>query len=300
MNRTGIVIILLCFLAAAAVVLWERRKARKTMEEIERMLDAAMTGSFSETNFDESRLSALETKFAHYLSAAEASSRNMAQEKDKIKSLIADISHQTKTPIANLLLYSELLMEETLPASAKENVEALYKQSEKLRFLIDSLVKLSRLENGIISLSPQQASLQPLLESVVEQYAAKASGKGLSIYLYDTADISATFDFKWTAEALANIVDNAIKYTEHGTITISTVSYEMFTRINISDTGSGIPENEQAKIFSRFYRSNAVQEQEGVGIGLYLARQIISGESGYIKVASVPGKGSTFSIFLPK
>ncbi len=83
------------------------------MEEIERMLDAAMTGSFSETNFDESRLSALETKFAHYLSAAEASSRNVAQEKDKIKSLIADISHQTKTPIANLLLYSELLMEET-------------------------------------------------------------------------------------------------------------------------------------------------------------------------------------------
>lgn len=96
MNKTGIVIILLCFLAAIAVVLWERRKARKTMEEIERMLDAAMTGSFSETNFDESRLSALETKFAHYLSAAEASSRNVAQEKDKIKTLIADISHQTK------------------------------------------------------------------------------------------------------------------------------------------------------------------------------------------------------------
>ena len=298
MNKTGIVIILLCFLAAAAVVLWERRKTRKTMEEIERMLDAAMTGSFSETNFDESRQSALETKFAHYLSAAEASSRNVAQEKDKIKAFIADISHQTKTPIANLLLYSELL-EETLPASAKANVEALYKQSEKLQFLIDSLVKLSRLENGIISLSPQQAALQPLLESVVEQYTAKASEKGLSLQMQDT-DAFAVFDFKWTAEALANIVDNAIKYTEHGTITISAVSYEMFARIDISDTGSGIPESEQAKIFARFYRSNSVQKQEGVGIGLYLARQIISGEGGYIKVASVPGKGSTFSIFLPK
>lgn len=262
MNKTGIVIILLCFLAAAAVVLWERRKARKTMEEIERMLDAAMTGSFSETNFDESRLSALETKFAHYLSAAEASSQNIAQENDKIKTLIADISHQTKTPIANLLLYSELLMEETLPASAKANVEALYKQSEKLRFLIDSLVKLSRLENGIISLSPQQAALQPLLESVVEQYAAKASEKGLSLQMQDT-DAFAVFDFKWTAEALANIVDNAIKYTEHGTITISAVSYEMFARIDISDTGLGIPESEQAKIFARFYRSNSVQKQEG-------------------------------------
>ncbi len=300
MNRTGIVIILLCFLVAVAVVLWERRKTRKTMEEIERMLDAAMTGSFSETNFDESRLSALETKFAHYRSAAEASSRNVAQEKDKIKSLIADISHQTKTPIANLLLYSELLMEEALPVSAKANVEALYKQSEKLRFLIDSLVKLSRLENGIISLAPpQQAALQPLLESVVEQYTAKASEKGLSLQLQDT-DAFAVFDFKWTAEALANIVDNAIKYTEHGTIRISAVSYEMFARIDISDTGTGISESEQAKIFARFYRSNSVQKQEGVGIGLYLARQIISGEGGYIKVASVPGKGSVFSIFLPK
>ena len=121
----------------------------------------------------------------------------------------------------------------------------------------------------------------------------------MSLRLQDT-DAFAVFDSKWTAEALANIVDNAIKYTEHGTITISAVSYEMFARIDISDTGSGIPESEQAKIFARFYRSNSVQKQEGVGIGLYLARQIISGEGGYIKVASVPGKGSTFSVFLPK
>ena len=185
------------------------------------------------------------------------------------------------------------------PATAKANVEALYKQSEKLRFLIDSLVKLSRLENGIISLSPQQAALQPLLASAVEQYAAKASDKALSLRLQAT-DALAVFDFKWTAEALANIVDNALKYTEHGTITISAVSYEMFARIDISDTGSGIPENEQAKIFARFYRSKSVHEQEGVGIGLYLARQILSGEGGYIKVTSALGKGSTFSVFLPR
>ena len=295
----GIAVILLCFLAAAVIVFWNRRKARKTMERIEKMLDSAMTGSFSESGFDESKLSALETKFAHYLSAAETSSRNVAQEKDRIKSLIADISHQTKTPIANLLLYSELLKEEDLPPSAKANVDELYNQAEKLRFLIDSLVKLSRLENGILSLSPQPTALQPLLGGIAEQYAAKAARKGLSLQLHDT-DTSAIFDMKWTAEALANVVDNAIKYTEHGVITISAVSYEMFARIDISDTGPGIPENEQAKIFTRFYRSKNAGEQEGVGIGLYLARQIISCEGGYIKVASVLGKGSTFSIFLPK
>ena len=295
----GIAVILLCFLAAAVIVYWNHRKARKTMEAIEKMLDAAMAGSFSESGFDESKLSALETKFAHYLSAAETSSRNVAQEKDRIKSLIADISHQTKTPIANLLLYSELLMEEDLPPSAKANVEALYDQSEKLRFLIDSLVKLSRLENGILSLSPLPTALQPLLGGIAEQYAAKAARKGLSLQLHDT-DTSAIFDMKWTAEALANVVDNAIKYTEHGVITISAVSYEMFARIDISDTGPGIPESERAKIFTRFYRSKNAGEQEGVGIGLYLARQILSDEGGYIKVASVLGKGSTFSIFLPK
>ena len=295
----GIAVILLCFLTAAVIVFWNRGKARKTMEEVEKMLDAAMAGSFSESGFDESKLSALETKFAHYLSAAETSSRNVAQEKDRIKSLIANISHQTKTPIANLLLYSELLMEEDLPPSAKANVDALHNQAEKLRFLIDSLVKLSRLENGILSLSPLPTALQPLLGGIAEQYAAKAARKGLSLQLHDT-DTSAIFDMKWTAEALANMVDNAIKYTEHGVITISAVSYEMFARIDISDTGPGIPESERSKIFTRFYRSKNAGEQEGVGIGLYLARQILSGEGGYIKVSSIPGKGSTFSVFLPK
>lgn len=290
---------MLGILAGTAIALWNRGKTRKTMNCIEQMLDAAILGAFAENAFDESKLSALETRFAHYLSAAEISARNVAQEKDKIKSLIADISHQTKTPIANLLLYSELLMEENLPQTAMVNVEAIHYQSEKLRFLIDALVKLSRLENGIITLSAEKHDLCPLLERVTEQYAAKADQKGLHLE-YSATDISAIFDPKWTAEALANLVDNAIKYTETGSITITALSYELFARIDITDTGIGIPEYEQPKIFSRFYRSERAAEQEGVGIGLYLARQIIAGQGGYIKVSSIPGKGSTFSVFLPK
>lgn len=299
MDEAGLIFGMLCLAAAAIIILWSYKRTRKAMKNIEHMLDAAMDGSFTESRFDESELSALETRFAHYLSASETSAHNVAIEKDKIKSLIADISHQTKTPVANLLLHSELLMEEDLPASAKANVDAMYRQSEKLRFLIDSLVKLSRLENGIIALSPQHTALQPMLQSIAEQYAAKADEKGLSLHLHDT-DISAAFDAKWTAEALSNIVDNAIKYTESGSITISAVAYEMFVRIDISDTGIGISEEEQPRIFTRFYRSENVKTQDGVGIGLYLARQIISGEGGYIKVTSTPGKGSAFSVFLPK
>lgn len=280
-------------------VLYNRRKTRSTIERVENMLDSAMNGTFSETAFNESQLSALETKFAHYLSSSQTSSKNISEEKDRINSLIADISHQTKTPIANLMLYSELLLEDELPEATRLNAEAIHYQSEKLCFLIDSLVKLSRLENGIIALSPQYIALQPMLTSIAKQYSTKAEEKGLSLEIKST-DIFALYDPKWTTEAIANIVDNAIKYTKNGTITIFAESYEMFVRINISDTGAGIPEDEQPKIFTRFYRSKNVQEQEGVGIGLYLAREIISSEGGYIKVSSTANKGSIFSVFLPK
>lgn len=298
MDKLAWLLALLCLVVSALVLWWDRRKTRRTMETLEGMLDAAVRGTFSETSFDETRLSALETKFAHYLTAAETSARAVAREKDRIKSLIADISHQTKTPLANLLLYSELLLEEDLPAPAQASAEALHGQAEKLRFLIDALVKLSRLENGILSLAPRRAPLQPLLEAVAEQYAPRAAEKGLTLRLCPT-EVTAVFDAKWTAEALANLVDNAVKYTASGSVTISAVAYELFARIDITDTGRGIPEEERPKVFARFYRSQAVQAQEGVGLGLYLTRQILAGEGGYCKVTSAPGQGSTFSVFLP-
>ena len=158
---------------------------------------------------------------------------------------------------------------------------------------------MSRLETGVLTVLPKDGEIFSVLERIKSQFSAKAKEKGIEFVVYPT-DARAVFDEKWTEEALCNIVDNAIKYTEKGSITISTVSYEMFVRIDISDSGIGISESEQPQIFARFYRSKNVQENEGVGIGLYLARQIITDEGGYIKVASAPGKGSTFSIFLPK
>lgn len=290
---------LLCALVAAGVILWDRRRTKRTMDRIEHMLKCAVDGSFSEQSFDESRMSALETKFAHYFSAAAVSAGNVAAEKDKIKTLIADISHQTKTPISNLLLYTELLEEEALPEEVRGTVEALHAQTEKLHFLIDALVKLSRLENGILTLVPRREPLQPMLRGVLEQFAAKAEGKGLALRLEDT-EACAVFDPKWTAEALGNLVDNAVKYTGRGEIVLSVCAYEMFVRIDVADTGIGIPEEEQAKIFSRFYRSEEARDKEGVGLGLYLAREILSAEDGYMKVASVRGQGTVFSVFLPR
>ena len=297
------IISMACILTAALVIFHNYRRTKKTMDTIEQMLARAGDVRFLEKTFDESRMSALETKFAHFLTASAVSAKNVAKEKEKIETLIADISHQTKTPIANLLLYSELLQEADLPDDIRGNAEAIYAQTEKLRFLIDSLVKLSRLENGIITLSPKPTPLLPMLRSIHDQLAPKAADKGLYLQLHDTestAEISAVCDAKWTAEAVCNLIDNAIKYTAQGGITISITAYELFARIDIADTGIGIAEEEHAKIFSRFYRSQNAQDKEGVGIGLYLAREIVNGEGGYIKVSSSIGNGAVFSVFLPK
>lgn len=299
MSKLIILFALISIIAAFTVVLINHIRTKKTMDTLEKMIDSAADGEYSETKFDESRLSALETKFSNYLALSNTSSKNIMKEKEKIKTLISDISHQTKTPISNLILYSELIEEEDLSEDMRSNVEAIKQQAEKLEFLIKSLVKLSRLENGILNLSPRKEEIQPMLQDIYEQYISKAMGKNLELNIEKTTS-KATFDRKWTTEALGNIVDNAIKYTNTGEINIKVHEYEIFTRIDISDTGIGISESEQAEVFLRFYRSQLVHNDEGVGIGLYLTREIISCEGGYIKLTSELGVGSTFSVYIPR
>jgi len=302
MTKLEIVLSAISFLAiilCTIIIVNQRRKTKEILEHMDAMLTAAIDGSFSETMFDESLLSAVETKLAHYLSASAVSAQNLREEKEKIKELIADISHQTKTPITNILLYAQLLSEQALPEASKPCVAALNAQAEKLSFLIGALVKTSRLEAGVFQLQPRLSNIQPMLNTVLDQIAHKAATKEITIDCVET-DASACFDVKWTGEAIYNVLDNAVKYTPGGgRIQIATTIYPLFCRINVTDTGIGIAEEEQAKIFRRFYRSPSVSETEGVGIGLYLARQIVSGQGGYIKVSSKRNKGTCFSVFLP-
>ncbi len=273
-------------------------KTKRTLDSASKMIDDAISCSFEENVFDESLLSSVEAKLAQYLNSCSVSSRNLAAEKDKIKELIADISHQTKTPVSNILLYAQLLGEQELPDESARQVFALSEQAQKLSFLIDSLVKVSRLETGIITLTPKLSDISSLLSTVMAQIAPKAKAKNISIKVCGTAE-KACFDTKWTTEAVFNIADNAVKYTPYGgTIELSVTAFELFCRIDIKDSGIGVSEDEQTKIFSRFYRSPRVAESEGVGIGLYLAREIVCGEGGYIKVTSAQDKGSVFSVFL--
>lgn len=286
---------------AVGVIIYDRIKTKHTFDSINSMLDSAINGTFSESRFDETEMSALESKLWNYLESSEISAKKIAEEKDKIKTLISDISHQTKTPVSNILLYCELLSEQPLSDELKEYVGAIGSQSEKLSFLIASLVKMSRLETGIISLNPSKGRVVPMLKEVVSQIQPEAARRRLALKAdYGDPAAEAVFDEKWTSEALFNIVHNAVKYTKKGGIKICVKDYEMFVCVEVTDTGMGIPEEEQAQIFSRFYRSEQASGEEGLGIGLYLAREIVTAENGYIKVASEAGKGSVFSVFLSK
>lgn len=284
-------------LALAGVSRW---RTARLMARLEEMLDAAIRGDFSPETFDESRLSSLENRLARYLSASTLSARSLQAQRDEIAALVSDISHQTKTPVANLRLYTQLLEEEPLTPRGRDCAAALESQGEKLQNLVDALVKASRLETGILALYPEQAPLAPLVEGAVAQYALKAKEKKITL-LAPQAEGSACFDPKWTEEALCNLLDNALKYTPAGgKVEVSVEAYPLFAALRVKDNGPGIPEEEQPRIFGRFYRGAAARQTQGVGIGLYLARQIAEKQGGYIKVESREGKGSTFSLYLPR
>ena len=294
---------LMALAALLLLGLWLWLDARRTVRRLDRMLSTAIDGGFGEESFDESAPSALESRMARFLNGSARSLRGVQRQRESIQRMLSDISHQTKTPLANLKLYSSLLMEEELTPRQREQAQVIFQQSEKLSFLIETLVKLSRLETDVLAVTPKLQPLAPLLERAVSQAKAAAEQKGiaLQLHLQQQAEMKALYDLRWTAEALGNLLDNAVKYTPPGgCIQVSATQYELFCRIDVRDNGIGIAEEEQAQIFGRFYRGRQVREQEGLGIGLYLAREIAQKQGGYLKLSSRPGQGSTFSLYLPR
>ena len=273
---------------------------RNEYKILNEMLDDAISGDFRESRFDESELSKLQSKLMRYLSSASMSERKLQEEKTRIEELITNISHQTKTPLTNIMMYSQLLEEDITDGPASEYAEEICLQSRKLDELIRALVKMSRLETGIFQFQKNETSLMEIVRTAASQASPRAQEKDISITVNEDNDASVLIDAKWVTEAVFNIVDNAVKYSGEGTeIHISVFSYELFSGIRVSDHGIGIPEDEIPKVFSRFYRGASVYDKEGIGVGLYLSRQIVEDHGGYIKVTSGEGKGSTFDICFP-
>lgn len=227
--------------------------------------------------------------------------RRVDAERQELQTLVSDISHQVKTPVSNLKMVTDTLL--TKPVTDQERADFLQgirSQTNKLDFLFQALVKTSRLETGAIRLEKRDKLLFDTLAQAMSGIVYNAEKKDIAVTVDCPEDLHLLHDSKWTAEALFNLLDNAVKYTlAGGKINASVEQWEMYVKVNITDTGKGISESNQASIFQRFYREEEVHDEPGVGIGLYLAREIITMQGGYIKVTSEIGKGSTFSVFLP-
>ncbi|MEY8428227.1 HAMP domain-containing sensor histidine kinase [Lachnospiraceae bacterium 46-15] len=227
--------------------------------------------------------------------------RKVDEERQELQMLVSDVSHQVKTPVSNLKMVTDTLLSKSVTEEERrEFLQGIRNQTDKLEFLFQALVKTSRLETGAIRLEKKDAPLIDTLAMALSGIVYAAEKKNISVTVDCPENLCLSHDSKWTAEAVFNLLDNAVKYTPTGgAIRVSAEQWEMYVKLSVSDTGKGISESNQAAIFQRFYREEEVHEQQGVGIGLYLTREIVTRQGGYIKVTSEPGQGSEFSIMLP-
>lgn len=239
----------------------EKRKQNRILDRFKKIL----RGGSADYIADE-RLTPTERKMITYLNELKTREAAVQNGYRNISSLVADIAHQSKTPLSSILMYTEM----------SENGEIIRAQTEKLTFLMDSLTKLAKCEGGLIAenLSPKKNTVKELLRQVIEANYAHADNKHMEIHCDVPDELTAVFDLRWTVEAVSNILDNAVKYAPAGSeIKISAYAYDMFVRMDIANAGVGIPEDELCHIWKRFYRGKNAESTSGVGIGLYTSER---------------------------
>ncbi len=276
-------------------------KNRKTYRSVDKLLDCVLSREKIEiSDVKEGELSALANKINRIQEVLEKQIERAEEEKEQVKSLVSNMSHQLKTPLANLSVYTEILSGRELEEKTKEEAaEKIGRQIDKLDWIISSLAKMVKLEQNMIAFDAEGISIRKTILDAVDTVYEKLEKKGITLISEPYEDILLYHNRRWTAEVFVNLLENAVKYTaQGGTIRIRVCPYEIYTEIQFADNGCGIREEEITDIFKRFYRSREVEHIEGSGIGLYLSNLILEKEKGYMTVRSVYGKGSCFSVFL--
>ena len=280
--------------------------AKGTLKRLDEMLESAMNGSFVETYYDVSELSRMESRWIQYFTAQGQLVGQVKKERENIRTLVSDISHQTKTPLANILLYAELLDEKAENEEEKMLAGQIVRQTEKLQFLLQSLVKMSRLETGILELSPADGEIAPMIRETAASLQKKAEAKNICLDCELEERVRCRFDRKWTSEALGNIIDNAVKYSGES-VHIAVRARRVrcgageAAEIAVEDDGIGIEARALEHIFEKFYRvpSGDVQRTRGYGLGLYYARRVAERHGGSITARSRVGRGTVITVILP-
>lgn len=302
-------IIILGLVLAAAMQVWAafthiRREVDGTLSQVDDTIRSLLDGR-KEQYFSPNEDTLLGKFQAEIASLYELLTAGKAREeaaREELERTISHLVHQLNTPITNIRLYSDFLLEEDLTAGERQRfAQHIRAQAEKVSFLGEGFAKLSRLETGIMSFKVERQPILPMVLAAIDGAAAKASAHGNTIVLEGDQQLEAQFDLKWTQEALFNVLDNAVKYSGQGTaIEVEMCAYELFVRVSVTDAGQALPPEEYAQIFQRFYRGEAVREQEGVGLGLYLAREILRSQGGYIKAESLRDGRVQFALYLVK
>lgn len=268
---------------------------------IDRMLDEILDGEpISQSDIREGEISVLASKAKRVKEKVDLGISTAEEEKEQVKSLISNMSHQLKTPLAGLMMYREMLEDEGLDEETRKRFLGKMKgQSEKIDWILKSLFKMVNLEQGAVVFEAEALPVRDTILDAVTAVLDRADQRNIRILTEPFEDRLLWHNRKWTAEVLVNLLENGVKYTEPGgCITISVNPMEMYTEIAVRDTGRGIRKEELNEIFKRFYRSRDVENIEGSGIGLYLSRLILEQEKGYMTAESVLGEGSKFSVFL--
>lgn len=290
------------FVLAGLWIWFWQRQIFHFADEICDTLDALISGRQPEMErpYEDSVTARVQGKLLQYYDIMNEGKVQSQRDKQTIQELVSDISHQVKTPLSNIRMFTDILCGQELPEEKRaEFLSTLSAQVRKLDFLMQSLIKMSRLETGTFALRLENAALYDTIAQAVSGVLPAANRKHIQIDVDCDSRETVRHDPKWTAEALGNLLDNAVKYTpEGGSVCVRVRPWQFYTRIDVTDTGPGIPAELCNDVFKRFYRAQSSAAAEGVGLGLYLARGIITRQRGYITLKSEMGKGSAFSVFL--
>lgn len=287
-------------LALAAVFLLGLYYLNRLRRMQKLLRDYQETGTAGFSTMKETQESKLENTLQRLLNQAEKKEVQAKKERDEVAALLSDLTHQLKTPMANVIMYTELLEDENLTPEERQRFTYLARtQAKKMQWLLGNMLKASQLERGMISFSAEYTGIRETIRQAVSSVYAQAEERDIMIKVEPFEDRKLYHNPRWTAEAMENILDNAVKYSPSGSVvTVRVQPMEIYTQIEISDQGIGISGEEYNKIFRRFYRSGNAAQTQGSGLGLYLAQLILNNEKGYVTAVSRPGEGSSFRIFL--
>lgn len=218
--------------------------------------------------------------------------------KQFLKNTISDISHQLKTPLAALNIYNGLLQGEAVDVPEIQEFTSLSeKELDRINTLVQNLLKITKLDAGSIVLEKKPEDVAEMMNDVELRFSYRAEQEQKELVLFGEEDIFLYCDRDWILEAVDNIVKNAMDHTKSGdTVEIKWRMSASIVQIQITDNGSGIHPEDLHHIFKRFYRSRFSKDQQGIGLGLPLAKMIIEAHNGTIEVKSELGKGTMFTI----